>query len=31
MYDVPEIKAEEKPNYIDEHFYKKYQIKEMNH
>ncbi|CAK78976.1 unnamed protein product (macronuclear) [Paramecium tetraurelia] len=30
MYDVPEIQAEEKPNYIDEHFYKKYQVKEMN-
>ncbi|CAD8044335.1 unnamed protein product [Paramecium primaurelia] len=30
MYDVPETKAEEKPNYIDEHFYKKYQIKELN-
>ncbi|CAD8045661.1 unnamed protein product [Paramecium sonneborni] len=30
MYDIPETKAEEKPNYIDEHFYKKYQIKELN-
>lgn len=26
MYEIPEIQAEEKPNYIDEHFYKKYQI-----
>ncbi|CAD8146507.1 unnamed protein product [Paramecium pentaurelia] len=30
MYEIPEIKAEEKPNYIDEHFYKKYQIQELN-
>ncbi|CAD8047567.1 unnamed protein product [Paramecium sonneborni] len=30
MYEIPETKAEEKPNYIDEHFYKKYQIKELN-